>query len=497
MQSTMYVLPGTGLTKHKMVRDLEIDSVPKLLFSKTFGYSESVTYMVLESLERLYKNPMIKPIMDVIAVRIIKSEETLKDFEAQLVPNLFVPQPLIKQMKHTLWDDFYIKLDPLLSNKDYGICQHARSELNTAVQISRSDTLLLENVVKISGDIIKIHLGHDVSHDPQGLDETLSHEMSHAAMEILFNNGFNGYNVPEQGKVSNQQRIFENCLRDLMEKVGYMVNPTLPFDLNSSLSGIELFRLFISEMRYVTSHDKKKTEGPEETCQEVKELVSFLDDILPIIGGYADDKIHSEVVARLFHVHTLSSTYLTTKVTKLFGPYIESLNKSIDQYMEQDAQYIPEYVHKNDDGSYGAPTYWKQDMTTSFDDDDGKLYMAIIKHEFKRAKSLLEKGADVSANPLVAPIVGVVAGKNDVEAAKFIADNVDYIDLLATNIRGDTIKEYLEKDSEAAHILHDKYMPQVHEHNKVVSTEGVLSIEGYEGFQDSLVSQQTAEEHNA
>lgn len=492
MHSTRYDLPNTGLTKHKMVRDLEIDSVPKLLFSKTFGYSDSVTYMVLESLERLYKNPMIKPIMDVIAVRIIKNEVTRQDLEKLLVPNLFVPQEMIQDVKNARWDDFYIKFDPLL-NRDAGLCNQGKSKLTVTTSIDNNGSSISQNTTTISADVIHIGLHHDESHDPQELDETLSHEMTHAAMGIVFDNEFNPYPF-EKGRISNQQRLFENGVRDLMEKIAYFTNPTLSYDLNSSLSGIELFRLFVSEMRYVASKDKK--DNPEDDTQAFKDLVSFLDELLPLMG-YTDDKIHGEIIARLFHVHTLSSTALSTKVMKVFDPYMESLNKSIDQYMEQEAQYIPEYVHKNADGSYGVPTYWKKDAANSFDDGNTKLYMAIIKHEFETAKGLLEKGADVCANPLVAPILGIVIRKNDVEAAKFIAENVKSINLDATNIRGHKMSEYLERDNDAAHILHEKYMPKVHEHIEVQSVDGIMNIEGHAGFQDALVSQQPADTHNA
>lgn len=495
MHSTRNDLPNTGLTKHKMVQDLKIDSVPKLLFSKTFGYSESVTYMVLESLERLYQNPMIKPIMDVIAVRIKKNEITRQDLEAQLVPNVFVPPEMIQNIKDSRWDDFYIKFDPLLTI-DEGLCSQGKSKLTVTTNMDNNGSAISQNITSISSDVINISLHANESHDPQKLDETLSHELAHAAIGMIFDNEFNPYLHGEQGRVSNQQKLFENSVRDLMEKIGYLVNPTLPYDLNSSLSGIELFRLFMSEMRYVASKDKKAQ--TQETPQAVKELVSFLDELLPVMGGYTDDKIHGEIIARLFHVHTLSSTSLTTKVMKLFDAYIASLNISIDMYMKEEGDYIPEYVHKNADGSYGVPTYWRKDSENSFEDDNTELYMAIIKHEFASALKLLEKGADVCANPLVAPILGIVMRKNDVEAAKFIADNVKSINLDATNLQGDKISDYLEKDNEAAHILHDKYMSKMHEPLEVAKVDGVMNLEGYEDLQDTLVSeQQLADPQNA
>lgn len=456
MISRATVLPNSGYANYSKLETLENNTVPIHIMSKVYTFNDAEAERVLKTLEKLYGNPTIKPILDMLAVQIVKNDVQAKTIMQNIdeLRNVSFLEKFADELdKRILSDDFYIFSGAELSaGNAHGMCMNREVEQELRIAFKQdSKSFFIINPLEDIGagphpQIISVDINSGM--DDKDFQETLAHELSHAVANILFQNNTNGYNTEKQ------KAVFTQCLRSFAEKILYITDVTAPKDIHPSVDGTHLLRIAFNSLLYKQKGDTDKSSDSENSNPDFTKLLMHL-----LIQGYTADQVHSEMFVRLFEMNAMGSTALTGKFMKEFDPYFTVLNSAIDQYMQENKDYIPDFINKNEDGSYGVPKFWNSDPKYSFSNDE-KLYFAIAAGKFDESKSLLQAGANPCSNDFVRSPLALAIVRNDLEALKCIHEHVKHIDLSVKDIYGISILEYLETDNEAAKLASDLYIKQ-------------------------------------
>lgn len=405
---------GDGYLKYSKL----LPTVPEVIASKVYSFSDKHWEKFSSALKELYQNPIIKPLLDVIALQMVKDDDVAIIYGATL--------PVSANGCYT-------------TNRDPMVEKLAKLPLSEQVLV-----LKVLEVVSVGtasdplGGMKKLEFQVHQPYDK--LLGTISHEFGHAVADIVFDNGSLGFLTVAQ------KAIYEKCRDAFALKLAQLIDPELDSALYASVTGKQLLNFEFNRLVYVNSQDSK-----ESTKGDTSQLLELCRALIFSTDSYRDscDK-DKEIFARIFEAFYSSKDFpIAFKLLSEFAPYFDQvLNPCIDAFMSSN-QDIANALHiKLDHGSYGIPK-----ITQSFDLDE-ELYFAVMNDDTLRAQELILIGADpghIMAGFL--KTINVAFKRGNFELCKFMLENSKNLDLESVDATKQTTIELAKSLSSEAYEL--------------------------------------------
>ena len=417
---------GEGLLKHSKLSSISINSVPKLIFSKTFSYSDKQSERFLEAIENLYKNPFIQPLLNILAIHIVKNDDLIIMFNASA--------------GHSTLGKYVSNANPFQERiSTLPVEDQAMMNKIVSVLLSfNSDPTETSRKIEIQTSLVN-----------EDLQSIICHEFSHLMSDIIFNNYALGYNT------LNQKGIFDKCFFNMASKIAQIYNSLFESKIYSSITGREI--LNIECMRVILSEPTNLKNASQESkiiSEKALQLQKFINIFLIPSQEYPDSKaVDYEIFARIFEVYIkYSGKEWTPKFLSEFNPYFEKvLNPAIDKYMQNNIKIVNALnIKPNDVNSFGF----------TIDNHDAwnlqeKLYFAIVNDDIELSQNLIDQGAE-PANELIfgvhKPInVALKRGHNDL--VKLMMQKSDNLNLMSKDINGKTTLDIAKSMSDEAYAI--------------------------------------------
>ncbi len=422
MKISQAVVTNEGYLKYSKLRQLAIDTVPKLILSKVFTYSDKRAEKFLKVLESLYENPLIKPMLDVVAVHIAKN------------------------------DDFIIVYGATLPSGTNGRC---------TIPSNKNDTDGGSNLKKIE---IQTHL------TDEKLPVIIVHECGHFLADVIFAN--NGCAFRDED--FKQQTIYLNNLHSFALKFAQVLIPRMDEGIYSTLDGKQL-------LNFVFNRNMSLNDDSLLPCNaawdEFNKLKIFFNSFLISTDHYNDGiSKDAEIFARV--IENFLSIKDSPNVAKLLGEfsdyYYQVVTPSIDEYMSSNKSFVDKLnIKPNELGSYGMKV---GDFAKAWDKNE-ELYFAVVSGDNLKAKELMLDGADPSHIFFgMFKIINVVLKRDNLDLFKFIIENSKNIDFESKDLWNQTtfeiakeageetyalIKDLDKKEEEVPEFIEIEYYPEI------------------------------------
>lgn len=405
---------GDGYLKYSKL----LPTVPEVIASKVYSFSDKHWEKFFSALKELYQNPTLKPLLDIIAVQMVKEDDVAIIYGATL---------------------------PVSTNGCYTSNKGPALE-KLAKLTPQEQTLVLKMLEIIGVGIACDPLGgmkklEFQAHQPYNkLLGTISHEFGHAVADIVFNNNMLGF------LTAAQKAIYEKCVDAFALKLAQLIDPVLDSTIYASVTGKQLLNFEFNRLIYASSNDSNK--GTKEDASQLLELCRSL--IFSTDAYKNSDDKDGEIFARIFEAFASSKDFpITFKLLGEFSPYFDQvLNPCIDAFMRSN-QDIANALHiKLHAGFYGIPQ-----LTQGFDLNE-ELYFAVMNDNTLEAKELILSGANPSH--IMAGFlktINVAFKRGNFELCKFMLENSKNLDLESVDATGKTTIEIAKTIGGEAHDL--------------------------------------------
>jgi hypothetical protein len=406
-----------GYLKYSKLEQIDTNTAPKLIFAKVFSYSDIKAEQFLRALESIYKNPLLKPMLDVMAVYIAKNDDLLITYGATL---------------------------PSDTNGRYtGNCcrnindQSANNYKNIQIQAFLNDELLLS---------------------------VITHEFAHFLADVIFGNSLCGF------KDNNQQAIYSNALKSFALKYAQLVDPKLVAGIYNALDGKQILNLVFNQI--VNSDNPADQYNNGSKSDEVKKSIAFGKNFFIPTSFYTDDSAKdSEVFVKII------TSFLLIKakpdIGKFLGEFLDYystvLNPAIDEYMHGNQSILDKLgIKPNELNSYGINL---GGFSKPWDIND-ELYFAIINGEDLKAKELIINGANPGHIFFgVHKIINIALTRGNWTLVKFMTDHSKNIDFGTKDYSGKTSFALAKDISDEAYDLIKGFEPKIEEAEPTTNLE--------------------------
>ena len=391
---------------YKRCESFTHDTIPGVIASRVFSVSDSKLKEFYQYLCKVYENDTAKPILEVIATQILSKDDLVITYGFECGANVSGYYTSDK----TPIDEYMAVLSPM-----------EQEVIRTVYK--------LQSITKdVSSIYDKKHISISIPHpreDKKVVENTIVHEFSHMAADIVFKNYCLGY------QDSNEDAAIElmNSNNDLAKKLLFVLMPELS-DIYDSIDHFTVNKIMEKLYTYKDEKQPEKDERYDKLIEQVKKAgISELINTVTVPSCYGSKYlVKTENFARLLEgLYSVGAYPKLMPMFNSFKPYIDThLNPALKTFFEQNALYLGRF-----------PDVKKQVEYSSYElEPSEKLYFAVVLKDDKTLEELISKNKDIDLNAacfgIIRPLTGAVLSGNNT-AVKMLMESekieLDYYDI--------------------------------------------------------------------
>ncbi|MCE2992660.1 MAG: hypothetical protein ACK5WS_01320 [Alphaproteobacteria bacterium] len=380
------------------------NTIPGVIASRVFSVSDSKLKEFYQYLCKVYESDTAKPILEVIAAQIISKDDLIITYGFECGANI---------------NGYYVS--------DISLIDEYMATLSPIEQEVISTVFKLQSIGRdLNYFYNQKHISIAIPHpkeDKKTVENTIVHEFSHMASDIIFKNNCLGY----QGSNEDAAINLMNANNELSKKLLFVLMPELS-DIYDSIDHFTVNKIIEKLYTYKDENQLEKDERYEKLIEQVKKIgINDLMNTVTVPSCYGSKYlVQTENFARLLEgLYFVNSYPKLSPMFKCFKPYIDNhLNPALTEFFKQNAVYLEKFsdIKKNIDAEV-------QDFDTS-----EALYFSVVFRDDEALAKLISEKVDVNSPcfGLIRPLTAAVLSNNE-KAIKMLMNQdeieLDYYDI--------------------------------------------------------------------